>query len=220
MALENLIISHQKISKELLEGVLKGRVELIQEGRKVVLTKGVHGLPNKVRILLFLGGGKAWELLDQETWAVSPEEMTNFLAITGNTLRPILKEFRDNFLVQSEKGKYQILPKGIFELETTLYQGEKQSKLESSSEYRHRSRKSTKRGSRLKKSDIFNDLIKEGFFKTQRSIGEVYEELARRGVNIKYTSIPSYLLPLLRKKILSRDRETKGKRKIWVYKSS
>ena len=45
-------------------------------------------------------------------------------------------------------------------------------------------------------------------------------ELKKLGVSIKITSLPSYLLPLVRKRKLIRDQIIEGKRKIWVYKSS
>src|SRR3989344_7227183 len=97
MALQDLVINNKQISAELVENLLKGRVELIQEGKKVSLTKEGMSLSNKGKILLLLAGGKAWELLGGETWSSSPGDMQEFLGIPGNTLRPILKELADSF---------------------------------------------------------------------------------------------------------------------------
>ena len=124
MALQDLVMNNKQISADLVENLLKGRVELIQEGKKVILTKDGMRLPNRSKILLFLVGGKAWELLDGDGWSSSPSVMEEVLGIPGNTLRPILKSFTDSFLVKSEKGKYQILSKGIYEFETILDEGE------------------------------------------------------------------------------------------------
>src|SRR3989338_5656499 len=98
MALQDLVINNKQISSELVENLLKNRVELIQEGKKVNLTKEGMRLSNKGRILLFLTGGKAWELLDVDAWSSTPGDMQEFLGIPGNTLRPILKDLADSFL--------------------------------------------------------------------------------------------------------------------------
>jgi len=215
MALEDLIIDHKQISKELLEKLLKGRVELIRENKGVNLTRLGNGFSNKIRVLLYLCGKKAWELLVSEEIRSSIEELEKNLGIKGNTLRPILKELKDSYRVETEKGKYRILPKGVFELEGGLQQEPEQTKALSKSNVRKESKSS--RG--ISTSAYINKLHNEGYLKTPKKMSDIMNELKKRGVTIKLTSLPPYLLSLVRKGNLVREQIIEGKRKIWVYKS-
>lgn len=220
MALQDLVVNNRQISAELLENILKGRVELIQEGKRVSLTKeGLHLSNNKSKILLYLAGGKAWELLDGGMWSSSPGDMQEILGIPGNTLRPILRGLADSFLVKSDGGKYQILSKGIYELEIMF---EKEINQKSESPDNDAGVKKTVIVRKItggpSKSKAIEELISEGYFSDQRELSEIQIELGRRGIVVKLTSLPSYVLPLVRKKILTREHKTKGKGKVWVYK--
>ena len=219
MALQDLVINNKQISTELVENLLKGRVELIQEGKKVSLTKEGMRLSNKSRVLLFLIGGKAWELLDTEVWNSTPGDMQEFLGIPGNTLRPILKELADSFFVKSEKGKYQILSKGIYELESILEKREnKKSDIPDDDSNPAKAVSIRKMAGGRSKSKAIEELINDGYFSDSRELSEIQVELGRRGISAKLTSLPSYILPLVRKKVLTREHKVKGKGKVWVYK--
>lgn len=216
MSLQDLVINNKQISTELLEGLLKDRVELIQEDKKVNLTKKGIQLPNRGKILLFLTGGKAWEFLDGAAWTTSPNDMQEYVGIPGNTLRPILKELTDNFLVKNENGKYQILPKGIYELETML---EKKTAENGAEDGKSKSPTNRKSSGGPSKAGAIGELFAENFFAEPRELGEIQGELGRRGLSVKLTSLPAYVLPLVRKKILTREHKLKGKGKVWTYKN-
>lgn len=57
----------------------------------------------------------------------------------------------------------------------------------------------------------------EGFFKTQRTIGEVREELSAHGWHYPVTSLSGPLQSLVRQQELRRVRVTDGGKKIWKY---
>jgi len=62
------------------------------------------------------------------------------------------------------------------------------------------------------------ELIDEGFFKAGRSLQEIQEALAKRGITVPVTDISPYLPELVRSDHLDRDRVLVGKRKVWMYK--
>jgi hypothetical protein len=214
MVLKDLIVDHKQISEGLLENILRGKVELIKEGEGVNLTEEGNSFPNRIRVLLYLCGKKAWELLTSKEIRVSIKELERDLGIKGNTLRPILKSFKDSYQAEAEKGKYRILPKGVFELEKELQRkyGKKERVLKPYSKKSELSRK-------ISKSEFIRKLYDEGFFKEPKKMSDVLCELKKLGIHIKLSSLPSYLLPLVRKGKLTREQITRGKRKIWVYKS-
>lgn len=223
MALNDLVTNNQAISEELLERVLKGRVRLVedQEEREVSLTREVRNFPIKTRVLLFLAGGRAWELIKGGNWDRSPSEMVEALSVLGNSLRPSLKELEDQFLVKSEKGRYRILPEGIFEMENLILPNSESTKTVSriSPSRKTPSQKASTGGKKLyTKSRGISDLVADGYFSSPHDMNEIISELGRRGTFVKATSFPSFVLPLLRKKILTRDRQRKGQREIWVYR--
>lgn len=61
------------------------------------------------------------------------------------------------------------------------------------------------------------ELIDEGFFKTQRTIGAVKTELGNRGHHIPLTNLSGPLQRLCQQKRLRREKKTKGNKNIFAY---
>lgn len=62
------------------------------------------------------------------------------------------------------------------------------------------------------------ELKTEGFFKMGRSLQEIQEALAKKGITVPVTEISPYLPGLVRSGHLDRDRVMVEKRKVWMYK--
>ncbi len=124
------------------------------------------------------------------------------------------KAFEENEIVQ-EKGFSWEVEKDTMDWEHAVdgirYLQEKINKI--------KPQKGDKSSRQISKSEYINKLYGEGYFKESKKMTDIMNELKKLGVNIKLTSLPSYLLPLVRKRKLIREQITEGKRKIWVYKS-
>ncbi len=220
MTLKNLIINNANISENILEEVLSGNIQLVKDGYLVMLTAKANQLPNKERILLYLCGKEAWKQLKNkgnEEILTSVSELEKNLGIKGNTLRPLLKSLKDDYKVDSNKGKYSILPQGVHSLQTSPSDSQKNG----STNRNPKSKKTT----RNKKNDSVTDYIKkinnEGFFDKKRKGKEIHIKLVEKGLtSLKFSSLSSYLLPLVRKDILIREKQDTGRKqgKVWVYK--
>ncbi len=57
----------------------------------------------------------------------------------------------------------------------------------------------------------------EGYFKTQKAIGEVREELKAHGWHYPLTTLSGRLQALVQQRQLRRERVSQGKKKIWKY---
>jgi hypothetical protein len=57
----------------------------------------------------------------------------------------------------------------------------------------------------------------EGFFKNQRSMGEISDELAAHGWHYPFTSLSGTLITLAQRQELRRVRTKKGNKKVWLY---
>lgn len=119
MALKDLIVDQKQISHDMVENILKTRVELIKETKGVNLTKTGQKYGNKTKVLLILCGKKAWELLESSSTKIttSIDELVQSLGINSSTLRGVLKDLKDDSLANAENSKYYITPKGVSQLE-------------------------------------------------------------------------------------------------------
>jgi hypothetical protein len=57
----------------------------------------------------------------------------------------------------------------------------------------------------------------EGFFKTQRSLGEVREALGSRGWHYPLSTLSGLMQGLVQQRLLRRERVSAGKKKVWKY---
>lgn len=57
----------------------------------------------------------------------------------------------------------------------------------------------------------------EGFFKTQRSLGEVRENLGSRGWHYPLTTLSGVMQALVRQRELRRERGAVGNKQVWKY---
>ena len=60
----------------------------------------------------------------------------------------------------------------------------------------------------------------EGFFKTQRSLGEVREALGSRGWHYPLTTLSGVMQGLVRQRQLRRERVSTGKKRVWKYSNA
>jgi hypothetical protein len=119
MPLEDLIVDKAQVTTELIETILRGRVELVKENEAVHLTREADALSTKTKLLLYLTGQHAWDLITVSEGArTSPtDDIGKEVGIEGSTLRGALKVLRDEHLAASDGGRYRVLPRGIRELE-------------------------------------------------------------------------------------------------------
>lgn len=57
----------------------------------------------------------------------------------------------------------------------------------------------------------------EGFFKTQKTIGQVREELRAHGWHYPVTTLSGTMQALVQRKLLRRERAKEGQKRIWKY---
>lgn len=115
MALRDLIVQKQDVTDELLEIVLEKYARLVDEEREVRLTPEAEGLLIKQKVLLYLAGMYAWDIIEEkkESTPINNSQIENSLKIEGNTLRPILKSFRDSGEIEQKDGGSIITYKGV-----------------------------------------------------------------------------------------------------------
>lgn len=69
------------------------------------------------------------------------------------------------------------------------------------------------------KMDVFMGLIKGGFFKDSKNLGDVQKALEEKGYHYPVTSLSPTLLRLVRRGLLGRTKQIKDEKETWVYSS-
>ncbi|MFA6432308.1 MAG: hypothetical protein WCV82_00610 [Candidatus Paceibacterota bacterium] len=120
MALKDLIQNTNSTEKD-LENILKSRVKLL----KINDLYSVHiersfskTLDQKNKILFYLAGKLAWQILEKNQIWVKPKELESELGISGGTIRPSLLAFKKHkFVEYNKKDKgYRLTGVGLSEL--------------------------------------------------------------------------------------------------------
>ena len=79
--------------------------------------------------------------------------------------------------------------------------------------------KTERKAATTKKStlDLLMELKDASFFKKERTLSEILEALHAKGRIIKNSSLPPYLLKMVRANIIRREKKMVGKKRVWVY---
>ena len=64
------------------------------------------------------------------------------------------------------------------------------------------------------RSELVRTMVRAGWFKKKRRIGEIAKELRRRAMKTPLTSLPALLLPMVLEGVLEREHDAKG---VFVY---
>lgn len=64
-----------------------------------------------------------------------------------------------------------------------------------------------------------NLMLAAGFFKEPRALIDIKDELHRRVVIVPLTTLPNYMNRMVQDGRLERHKASRGKRKVWVYKT-
>jgi len=67
-------------------------------------------------------------------------------------------------------------------------------------------------------SDDIIELVSEGFFDKSRTLAEVKDALAAKGIIKPSTTLSGVMKDLVKRRILIREHQTIGKKQVWVYR--
>ena len=113
MALKDLLISHDELTEQQIEELIEPYVRFDPITKAVVLLPSATALSNRQRVIAYLIALRGWPFVlpdDPPPTSCAPAELEAALQIAGGTLRPILKELKDNRLLQVSEGRYSANP--------------------------------------------------------------------------------------------------------------
>ena len=124
MPLRDLLVTEKAVTEELLESILSGYVKLAEDTRRAVLTPEGAKLPARARILLVLAARHAWRFVEpgaEQDLSLPLSEISEQTGLSGNTVRPTLKELKDKRIVESPRaGAYGLPPHSLSSVASEL----------------------------------------------------------------------------------------------------
>lgn len=229
MALSNHTIDSTKVAEEQVEAIIDGKIKYDPINCSLVFLPATRDLSNDKKILVYLTALRGWPfLLKINTPAedASPLEITRVTGIPGGSARPLLRALADRKIIDVKKGRYQ-LPSHNLAVVASLLSGQSKSLVRPDghvliSQINHKKggKQREKHNSKNNKptlSESFNVLLERKWFSGGKTIMQLKEKLDEMTIFPPLSQLPFHLLKACRGNELSRTKETRGKKNIWVY---
>ena len=147
--------------------------------------------------------------------------------IRGGTLRPLLRALAQSRMLESKKGKYEILAHNLGRVREAITSGKttltSKPSLENKKSTKEVKKNSNQKSSQNKPSlaEAFERLLKEKWFGEGKTLIELKKELEKKAVIVPTSHLPVHLLKVIREENprLIRDKKLINGKKIWVYSS-
>ena len=242
MALKNLVAHKAQFTEEAIEAIVSHYVRYDVEEFEIVFTSEATALSNKAKVLIFLVAQQGWQFVVDEgiDVEVEPSRMVELLGIRGGSLRPVLKDLKDRNFLTKKSGKYSVRSSSLDAIKVELdgrggatprpkkraakkrsadVDAEAKTDLDITPNPQQTPAKRAKNSThvRPRPSEAFKDVVDEGFFDEGRSLAELQARLHERGIIIKQTSLPGYLLAAVRGRRLMRKKQEVNGKQVWVY---
>jgi len=182
-------------------------------------------LSSENKVLVYLVALLGWRYVTDSSPEVStkPADLEKAIGIPGGTLRPLLKRLKDAHLIAPSAEGYSVR-EGNLEAIAAFISGEKVparrkvSATVTSTTKTSADGKSTRRATINPISSSIDDWIKDGFFRSPRTLHAVHERLHERGVIALQTSVSGPLLKAVQQRRLMRQKITENGREVWAYR--
>lgn len=246
MALTDLIAQKAKFTEEVIEAIVSPYVRYDIDELEILLTPKMAELTNKQKILVYQVAMQGWQFVHDEAIDAeqTPKQLSESLGIPGPTLRPILKDLKDRNLLSARSSKYSVRSASLeavrAEIEGSSTQRvrkrptskKRESSKSKQAEDNHAKETVAKANGAAKANsrrtgtiaygtgESINRLIKNGFFNDGKTSIDVQERLHEQAIMVKSSSLPSYLLHLVRENRLTRKKEIVDGKSLWVYRAA
>jgi len=234
MALKDLVAKKAALTEAAIETIISKYARYDADEMEIVFTPVAATLSNKGKVLVYLVALQGWKFVIDEVVSddAKPAELEKILGIHGGSLRPILKNLKDQHLLAAKAGKYSVRTSNLEAIKAELTPNE-EPHIPTRSRVRKKGNKSktiSVKGSAVAKKNSsgikgrdqtskFSSWVNEGYFDSPRTLSDVQKRFHKEAIIIPRTSIPGMLLKAVRDKKLERDKEEVAGKEIWVYRT-
>jgi hypothetical protein len=223
MALKDLVAKKSEIAEAVIEAIVSKYIRYYTDTLEIGFTPESTELSSENKVLVYLVALLGWRYVIESPPVIStkPADLEKPLGIAGGTLRPLLKNLKDAHLIAPSAEGYTIR-EGNLEAIAAAINGEKKPsrRVVAAAPKAAKPKKdgtTTKRSTGNPISPKLDAWIKEGFFKTPRTLRAVHERLHEQGVIARQTSISGPLLRTVQQGRVTRRKISEDGKEVWAY---
>jgi hypothetical protein len=223
MSLKDLVAKKSEISEAVIEAIVLKYVRYYTDTSEIGFTQEGAELSGENKVLVYLVALLGWRYVTENppVNSTKPANLEKVLGIAGGTLRPILKNLKDAHLIASSAEGYTVREGNLEAIAAAINGGKKASRknVELARRVATTKKPSTtvKRSTGSPISSKVDAWIKEGFFKTPRTLRVVCERLHEQGVIAQQTSISGPLLRAVQQGHVVRRKISENGKEVWAY---
>jgi hypothetical protein len=223
MPLKDLVAKKSDIAESVIEAIVSKYVRYYTDTLEIGFTPEGAALSGENKVLVYLIALLGWRYVTESPPlnSTKPADLEKTLEIAGGTLRPLLKNLKDVHLIAPSAEGYTVR-EGNLEAIAAVINGEKKpSRRKVATAPKAAKPKkdgaTTNRSTGNPISPKLDAWIKEGFFKTPRTLRTIHERLHEQGVIAQQTSISGPLLKAVQQGRLTRRKISEDGKEVWAY---
>jgi hypothetical protein len=223
MPLKDLVAKKSEIAESVIETIVSKYVRYYTDTLEIGFTPEGAELSSENKVLVHLVALLGWRYVTESPPVIStkPADLEKALGITGGTLRPLLKNLKDAHLISPSAEGYGVREGNLEAIAGVINGDKKPSRRKVAAAPKTAKPKkdgaTTKHSTGNPISPKLDAWIKEGFFKTPRTLRAVHERLHEHGVIVRQTSISGPLLKAVQQGRLTRRKISEDGKEVWAY---
>jgi hypothetical protein len=226
MPLKDLIAKKSEIAEAVIEAIVSKYVRYYTDTSEIGFTPEGAALSGENKVLVYLVALLGWQYVAGEVPEVptKPADLEKALGIPGGTLRPFLKKLKDAHLIAASDSGYSVREGNLDAIAAAISGEKKVARRKAVSAAKAKSKVNGDGGARRPSGNPvvshIDGWIKEGFFKTPRTLSAVHQRLHEHGVIVAQTSVSGPLLNFVQQKRLKRQKIKEGGKQVWAYSTA
>lgn len=223
MPLKDFVAKKSEIAESVIEAIVSKYVRYYTDTLEIGFTPEGADLSSEKKVLVYLVALLGWPYVTDSSPVIptKPADLEKTLGIPGGTLRPLLKNLKDAHLIAPSAEGYTVR-EGNLEAIAAAISGEKKPSRRKVAAVAKAARPqkdgaTSKRSNGNPISPKLDAWIKEGFFKTPRTLRAVHKRLHEEGVIARQTSVSGPLLKAVQQRRVSRQKIFEDGKEVWAY---
>lgn len=220
MPLKDLIANKSEVAESVIEAIVSKYVRYYTDTMEVGFTPDGAQLSGENKVLVYLVALLGWRYVTDKppTVPTKPADLEKVLGIAGGSLRPFLKSLKDAHLIAPSADGYSVR-EGNLEAIAAAISGEKKSTRRKAGPAAAPKAKTkvVRRSTGNPISSNIDAWVKDGFFKSPRTLSAVHHRLHEHGVIARQSSISGPLLRAVQQRHLKRQKVMEEGKEVWAY---
>jgi hypothetical protein len=222
MSLKDLVAKKSEIAESVIEAIVSKYVRYYTDTLEVGFTPDAAGLSGENKVLVYLVALLGWRYVTDEPHTVptKPADLEKALGIAGGTLRPLLKSLKDAHLIAPSAYGYSVREGNLEAIGLAISGEKKPGRRKATAAVSLKAKGDGNAARRSTGNPISSNIeawIKEGFFKSPRTLHAVHDRLHEHGVIVRQTSVSGPLLRAVQQSRMKRQKVMEDGKQVWAY---